>query len=78
MELHINPNSRTSDLICRVIILFQVGMCQSLFHFNPFVRVESQHLVQQIQSCSTKTTKKEINVILVHTTRGRRNVQAKI
>ena len=33
-------------LVGRVIVLFQVRMCQRLFHRDPLVRIKRQHLIQ--------------------------------
>ena len=38
-----------THLIIWVIVLLQVGVGQGLFHSDPTVRVEGQHLVQQVQ-----------------------------
>lgn len=36
----------SSYLVTRVVILLQIWVGQSLFYFNPLVRVECQHFVQ--------------------------------
>ena len=40
------PVADHTDLICRVVVLFQIRMCKRLFHGDSFVWVERQHLVQ--------------------------------
>lgn len=55
IQLHVKLERGLSDgLICRVVILLQIRMCQGLLHLDPLVGVKGQHLVQQVQSCSTR------------------------
>ena len=45
-------------------------MGQGLLHLDPLVRVKGQHLVQQVQSCSTKdTSAREELMSVIHVTR---------
>ena len=37
---------QSANLVGRVIVLLQIWVSQSLLHSDPFVRIESQHLVQ--------------------------------
>lgn len=43
-----------SYLVTRVIVLLQVRVGQSLLYFDPLVRVECQHFVQQVESYKEK------------------------
>ena len=38
-----------THLIIWIIVLFQVRVCKGLLHCDPAVRVEGQHLIQQVQ-----------------------------
>ena len=46
-----------THLIIWVIVLFQVRVCKGLFYCDPAVRVEGQHLIQQVQGWETKGVK---------------------
>ena len=64
---HYLPEGLLSDrLVGGFVVLLQIRMSESLFHRDSFVRVEGQHLVQQVEGFRIRLGKRKDKSNVIH------------